>query len=83
MTNRHSMETERMCGANKKKTCACQGLNNKVTGASYTFDCSWSMHVNVCKFCRSGPNCRKFKLNKVLEVKYENFKKICNDLSDA
>ena len=36
-TSRHGKETERKCGANKEKTCACQGLDNKETGASYTF----------------------------------------------
>ena len=81
-TSKHGTETERMCGANKKKTCACQGLDSDVTGASYTFGCSWSMYVNVCKFCRSGPNCRKFKLNKVPEAEEKDFEKICNELSD-
>ena len=82
-TSQHGTETERMCGANKKKTCACQGLDTEVQGASYTFGCSWSMYVNVCKFCRSGPNCRKFKLNKVPEAEEKDFEKICNDLSDC
>jgi len=48
----YGCETERQCGANKRKTCACQGLTD-FPGASYTYGCSWSMYQNCCKFSRS------------------------------
>jgi len=60
-TANYGSETERMCGANKKKTCACQGQNSNFNGASYTFGCSWTMYQNVCKFCRSS-DVHKFRL---------------------
>ena len=39
----YGSETERKCGTNTKKTCACQGSNEDYNGASYTFGCSWTM----------------------------------------
>lgn len=60
-TAAYGTETERQCGANKKKTCACQGMNMDFSGASYTFGCSWTMYHNICKFCRSY-DVHKFKL---------------------
>ena len=81
-TTRYGTETERMCGANRKKTCACQGLDN-FNGASYTFGCSWSMYVNCCKFCRSKGNPRKFKLEKCSKRVEEDLENICHKLSDC
>ena len=84
-TTRHGTETERMCGANKKKTCACQGLDPSFQGASYTFGCSWSMYVNVCKFCRNsavdGP--RKFKLRDCDDNEETELESVCHKLSDV
>jgi len=79
-TAAYGSETERMCGANKKKTCACQGLNKDFNGASYTFGCSWTMYQNVCKFCRST-DVRKFRLKDGSEE--INLDLICQKLTDA
>merc|ERR1719510_43109 len=55
----------RQCESNKKKTCACQGVDDKYSGASFSFGCSWSMYFDGCKFGKGGNNVntRKFKLN--------------------
>jgi len=60
-TAKYGTETDRQCAANKKKTCACQGIDLAFNGASYTFGCSWTMYHNICKFCRSS-DVHKFKL---------------------
>jgi len=79
-TSRFGTETERQCAANKKKTCACQGLDMGFAGASYTFGCSWTMYHNICKFCRSM-EVHKFKLNDTgREGLLEG---ICTDLVDT
>lgn len=79
-TAKYGSETERMCGANKKKTCACQGVNSSFNGASYTFGCSWTMYQNVCKFCRSS-EARKFRLKDGTEE--INLDLICQKLTDS
>ncbi len=63
------------CGTNKPKTCACQGADESYSGASFSFGCSWSHFVSMCKFARTPPgqNIRKFKL--------DNDEKVRNDLA--
>ena len=78
-TAAYGTETERQCGANRKKTCACQGLNMDFSGASYTFGCSWTMYHNICKFCRSF-DVHKFKLKE--DSAEEGLEDICLDLTN-
>ena len=78
-TAKYGSETDRQCAANKKKTCACQGVDMSFNGASYTFGCSWTMYHNICKFCRSS-EVHKFKLTDYsAEGDLEN---ICEQLTD-
>jgi len=78
-TAKYGSETDRQCAANKKKTCACQGIDMSFNGASYTFGCSWTMYHNICKFCRSS-EVHKFKLT---DFSAEgDLEKICEQLTD-
>ena len=78
-TAKFGTETDRQCAANKKKTCACQGIDMAFNGASYTFGCSWTMYHNICKFCRSN-EVHKFKLT---DYSAEgDLEKICEELTD-
>merc|ERR1719341_2070871 len=79
-TAAYGTETERQCGANRKKTCACQGLNMDFSGASYTFGCSWTMYHNICKFCRSF-DVHKFKLKD--DSAEEGLEDICLELTNT
>ncbi|CAE1321007.1 DNA N6-methyl adenine demethylase,Methylcytosine dioxygenase TET2,Methylcytosine dioxygenase tet3,Methylcytosine dioxygenase tet3-A,Methylcytosine dioxygenase TET3,Methylcytosine dioxygenase TET1,Methylcytosine dioxygenase tet3-B [Acanthosepion pharaonis] len=70
------LETDRRCGYNEQKTCACQGVDMKKRGASFSFGCSWSMYFNGCKFARSR-EAKKFRLkdtalDEVVESKFQN-----------
>jgi len=78
-TAKYGTETDRQCAANKKKTCACQGIDLAFNGASYTFGCSWTMYHNICKFCRSN-DVHKFKLT---DYSAEgDLAKICEEMTE-
>ena len=79
-TATYGIERKRRCGANRKKTCTCQGLNRDFTGASYTFGCSWSMYHNTCKFCRSSEP-HKFRLKE--DSAEEGLEDICLEMTNT
>ena len=57
--------SQRKYGSNPTKNCTCQGLDDSMSGASFSFGCSWSMYFNGCKFGKYGfrPDIKKLKLN--------------------
>ena len=69
--------TNRRCEANAPKTCACQGRDQELNGASFTFGCSWSMYFKGCKYARSSdPDAvRKFKMDEQKAKEYVNVDK--------
>ena len=76
----YGIERKRACGANRTKTCACQGLNIDFSGASYTFGCSWTMYHNTCKFWGSF-DVHKFKLKE--DSAEEGLEDICLEMTNT
>lgn len=71
----YGFETERRCGTNNPRNCACQGWDVNRRGASFSFGCSWSVYYDGCKFARSK-RARKFRvreesLEEVVESKLQ------------
>jgi len=52
-----------------RRTCACQGWDPALSGASFTYGCSWSIFQSGCKFAKS-PNARRFRLRRQQKVSW-------------
>ena len=79
-------QTDRACQINRSGNCACQGINKKERGASYTFGCSYNFFNDLCKFCMSGDQARTFNLKKDKKKKgpeEEGLEDVCGKLSNS
>ena len=52
--SKHGKASQRKCGLNSTKTCNFQGFNDSMSGASFSFGCSWSMIFNSCNLEKMG-----------------------------